>query len=60
MAATIIFERADDRARALKAVRQDLKRSLSRADALGLSTVAIYLQHAIDELDTIVSVSNDI
>ena len=34
-------------------LRHDLSRCITRADALGLTAIAIYLQRALDELDEI-------
>ena len=34
-------------------LRHDLMRCIARAEALGLTAIAIYLQRAIDEIDDI-------
>ena len=34
-------------------LRQDLLRCISRAEALGLTAIAIYLQRAVDEIEQI-------
>ena len=34
-------------------LRQDLLRSIARAEALGLTAIAIYLQRAVDEISEI-------
>jgi len=56
---TVILERTSDRMRALDRIGYDLQRSLVRADALGLFTVGVYVQRAIDELDAVIDSSED-
>jgi hypothetical protein len=60
LSTTVILERVGDRIRALDRIRSDLQRSLIRADALGLSSVGIYVQCAIDELDAAVDGDRDV
>lgn len=46
---------ADDlvRGATLGRLRQDLLRCIARAEALGLTAIAIYLQRAVDEISDI-------
>jgi hypothetical protein len=50
----IVFE-AEDKARGatLGRLRHDLLRCIARAEALGLTAIAIYLQRAVDEIAVI-------
>lgn len=51
MSTTTLSRQSAEQTATLNRLRNDLSRCIVRADVLGLSAIAIYLQRALDELD---------